>query len=348
MTAAPIVPTRASFAPELTRPPSRYIRVLEELWAQHEAPRAPDAPTVVSTFAGAGGSSLGYSAAGFRERLAVEWTPVHGETFKRNFPDVPLYLGDIGKLSVAQALELAQLAPGELDVFDGSPPCQGFSTAGTRQIDDPRNQLFQDFTRLLRGLKPRAFVMENVSGMVKGKMRGIFVEILGELKASGYRVRAALLNAADFGVPQVRYRMIFLGAREDLNIEPTFPALAAQRVTVAHALGHLPIGERTIRAEDALAKWKRSPLGHRKKFNTPKINRLHPNDRAPTIVSVPPYHWHVPRPLEPEECALLQSFPEAFAFVGTKAERQKQVGNAVAPLMMRAIALELRKHILRK
>jgi DNA (cytosine-5)-methyltransferase 1 len=163
---------------------SNYLDILDEAWRAHLAPREPNAPTVISTFAGAGGSSLGYSMAGFRELLAVEWDDNAVATFRLNFPDVPVYHGDIARLSVEQVLEMTGLQPGELDVFDGSPPCQGFSTAGKRQIDDPRNQLFREYVRLLRGLRPKVFVMENVSGMVKGKMKLVFVDILRELKAS--------------------------------------------------------------------------------------------------------------------------------------------------------------------
>ncbi len=193
-----------------------YPAHLEACWREHLAPRPPDAPTVVSLFAGCGGSSLGYSMAGYRELLAVEWDDHAVETFRLNFPDVPVYHGDIGKLSVEECLRLAGVTPGELDVLDGSPPCQGFSTAGRRRMDDGRNQLFKEYVRLLRGLRPKVLVMENVSGMVKGKMKLIFVEILRELKASGYHVEARLMNAMYFGVPQSRERMIFIGVREDL------------------------------------------------------------------------------------------------------------------------------------
>ena len=193
-----------------------YPAHLEACWQEHLAPRAENAPTVVSLFAGCGGSSLGYSMAGFRELLAVEWDEHAVETFKANFPDVPVWQGDIAGLSVEECLRLTGLQPGELDVLDGSPPCQGFSTAGRRKMDDGRNQLFQEYVRLLRGLRPKVLVMENVSGLVKGKMKLIFVEILRELKASGYKVSARLMNAMYFGVPQSRERMIFIGVREDL------------------------------------------------------------------------------------------------------------------------------------
>lgn len=205
---------------------------LEMMWQKHLAPREPDAPTVISTFAGGGGSSLGYSMAGYRELLAVEWDNNAVETFKLNFPDVPVYHGDICNLTVEKCLELAGIEPGELDLLDGSPPCQGFSTAGKRLLDDPRNQLFKEFVRLLRGLKPKVFVMENVSGMVKGKMKLVFAEILRELRASGYKVSARLLNAMYFHVPQSRQRIIFIGVREDLGIKPSHPGAENRAVTL--------------------------------------------------------------------------------------------------------------------
>jgi len=193
-----------------------YPAHLEACWQEHLKPREPDAPTVISLFAGCGGSSLGYSMAGYRELLAVEWDDHAVATFMLNFPDVPVYHGDIAKLSVDECLRLAGIGPGELDVLDGSPPCQGFSTAGKRKMDDGRNQLFREYVRLLRGLQPKVLVMENVSGMVKGKMKLIFVDILKDLKSSGYHVSARLMNAMYYGVPQSRQRMIFVGVREDL------------------------------------------------------------------------------------------------------------------------------------
>lgn len=171
-----------------------YPAILDEAWQQHLASRTVDAPTGISLFAGCGGSSLGYSMAGFRELLAVEWDDNAVATFKLNFPDVSVYHGDIHNLSVDECLRLAGIVPGQLDVLDGSPPCQGFSTAGKRNMDDDRNQLFREYVRLLCGLQPKVFVMENVSGLVKGKMKLVFAEIMRELKASGYKVSARLMN----------------------------------------------------------------------------------------------------------------------------------------------------------
>lgn len=200
-----------------------YPAHLEEMWKKAIAPREANAPTVISTFAGGGGSLTGYMMAGFRDLLAVEWDNNAVETLRLNWPELDIYHGDIAKLSVDEVLQRTGLQPGELDILDGSPPCQGFSTAGKRIMDDPRNQLFKEYVRLLRGLQPKVFIMENVSGMVKGKMKLVFVEILKELKASGYQVSAKLLNAMYFHVPQSRQRMIFIGVRNDLGIMPSHP-----------------------------------------------------------------------------------------------------------------------------
>lgn len=148
-----------------------YPAHLEVMWQKAIAPREPAAPTVISTFAGGGGSLTGYMMAGFRDLLAVEWDDNAVETLRLNWPELDIYHGDIAKLTVDEVLARTGLKPGELDILDGSPPCQGFSTAGKRVMDDPRNQLFMEYVRLLRGLMPKVFVMENVSGMVKGKMR---------------------------------------------------------------------------------------------------------------------------------------------------------------------------------
>ena len=107
---------------------SDYPELLDAAWSAHLAPREPGAPTVISLFAGCGGSSLGYSMAGYRELLAVEWDDNAVETFAMNFPGVPVFHGDIADLTVERALEMAGIRPGDLDVLDGSPPCQGFTT----------------------------------------------------------------------------------------------------------------------------------------------------------------------------------------------------------------------------
>jgi DNA (cytosine-5)-methyltransferase 1 len=238
---------------------------------------------VISTFAGGGGSSTGYMMAGFRELLAVEWDDNAVQTLRLNYPHLDIYHGDIAKLSVEEVLRRTGLQPGELDVFDGSPPCQGFSTAGKRDFDDDRNQLFREYVRLLRGLQPKVFVMENVSGMVKGKMKLIFVEILKELKASGYKVSARLLNAMYFHVPQSRERMIFIGVRNDLGVEPSHPKAESRPIGLIDAIRGLPSDwSGDIRRYAIGAEWAKLKIGEK---STKYLSLVKPklNNPCPTL-----------------------------------------------------------------
>jgi DNA (cytosine-5)-methyltransferase 1 len=329
-----------------------YPAILNEAWAQHLTEKHVDAPTVISTFAGAGGSSLGYSMAGFRELLAVEWDDNAVATFKLNFPDVPVYHGDIAKLSVEQVLEMTGLEPGQLDVFDGSPPCQGFSTAGKRIIDDPRNQLFREYVRLLRGLKPKVFVMENVSGMVKGKMKLVFVEILRELKASGYKVSARLLNAMYFNVPQSRERMIFVGVRDDLGIEPSHPGPECRPIAVCNAwIGDVAIEQPAPTASPLKQqRWKDTPKGgnHGERFSLSRLswNKVSPTIQKTATGSTGLMHPDEPRELFAGELKRLGSYPAQFTFPGKWENVLNRIGNSVPPLFMRSIARHIRSSIL--
>jgi len=334
-----------------------YPAYLQEAWQQHLAPRRPDAPTVISTFAGAGGSSLGYSMAGYRELLAVEWDNNAVETFKLNFPGVPVYHGDIAKLSVEQCMALAGLTePGQLDVFDGSPPCQGFSTAGKRDFNDDRNQLFREYVRLLRGLQPKVFVMENVSGMVKGKMKLIFADIMRELKASGYVVSARLLNAMWFGVPQSRERMIFIGVREDLGIVPSHPKAESRPVVVKQALegienlaGPMPSpGTKIAECCQNMRQGTTASDFYRKNWGF-NLYRLDWNKPSPTFTkgggACGLIHPVLPRKCIKAEYQAVMSFARQYRFVGADDNARERLGNSVPPLFMRAIAQHIRQLI---
>ena len=325
-----------------------YPALLNEAWAQAHAPREADAPTVISTFAGCGGSSLGYHMAGFRELLAVEWEQNAADTFRLNFPHVPLYHGDIAKLSVDECLRLAGVRPGELTVFDGSPPCQGFSTSGKREIGDARNQLFREYCRLLEGLRPRAFVMENVSGMVEGSFKLVFAEILRTLKRCGYRVKARLLNAMFFGVPQSRERMIFIGVREDLCIEPSHPAGWSEPVLLGGAIADLPNdGPQTT--GDAAPTLLKMPVGAsnggfrylRHSFGLTRSNFA---AMSPTLTKTAHRVAHPSgdRWLSIAAAQRIGSFPQHFAFRGKYSEQWARIGNSVPPLLMRSIAAHVR------
>jgi DNA (cytosine-5)-methyltransferase 1 len=247
------------------------------------------------------------------------------------------------------------LAPGELDVFDGSPPCQGFSTAGKRNLDDPRNQLFREYVRLLRGLMPRVFVMENVSGMVKGKMKLVFAEILRELKACGYRVSARLLNAMYFNVPQSRQRMIFIGVRDDLGIEPSHPIAQTRPTVVRDAFAGLmdDLTKRVIISSDSKTsqQMQRVLPGERCRLHH-SHHRLSGDAPSPTVDrggGAGAYHiWHPSehRPITTDEAKRLCAFPDAFILDGTVHEAFDVLGNAVPPLMMKAVGDHLIRNLL--
>lgn len=205
-------------------------------------------PVVISTFSGCGGSCLGYRMAGYRVAWASEFIPAAAETYRANAsPRSVLDTRDVRTVQPEEILSAVSLQRGEIDLFDGSPPCASFSTAGKREkgwgkvkaysdSEQRTDDLFFEYVRLLRGLQPKAFIAENVSGLVKGKAKGYFLEILRELKACGYRVEAKLLDASWLGVPQSRVRLIFQGVREDLGAAPAWPKPLPYRYSVGDAL----------------------------------------------------------------------------------------------------------------
>ncbi len=306
-----------------------YPAHLEEMWKKAIAPREANAPTVISTFAGGGGSLTGYMMAGFRDLLAVEWDNNAVETLRLNWPELDIYHGDIAKLSVDEILQRTGLQPGELDILDGSPPCQGFSTAGKRIMDDPRNQLFKEYVRLLRGLQPKVFIMENVSGMVKGKMKLVFVEILKELKASGYQVSAKLLNAMYFHVPQSRQRMIFIGVRNDLGIMPSHPKGESKPITAKQSIG-------------ADACYKNSSFNWRPVYNQPFATLTKTKSKSHLIIKNRETNY-----LSLNELRTAVSYPVDYQYKDYDSAIER-IGNSVPPLFMEAIARHVRAEILDK
>jgi DNA (cytosine-5)-methyltransferase 1 len=132
-----------------------------------------------------------------------------------------IHQGDITQITSQQIMEEAEVKPGELGLIEGGPPCQGFSAAGRRLIDDPRNRLFKEYVRVLRDLQPKVFEMENVPGLLSMKSSAtgglIIDEIVEEFNRAGYDVQYALLDAVDYGVPQYRRRVIIIGSRKDIR-----------------------------------------------------------------------------------------------------------------------------------
>jgi DNA (cytosine-5)-methyltransferase 1 len=311
-----------------------------------------NAPTVISTFAGCGGSSLGYKLAGFRELLAVEWDDNAVATFKLNFPGVPVYHGDIAKLTGDECMRLAGVKPGNLDVFDGSPPCQGFSTAGKRKFDDPRNSLFKEYARLIRELQPKVFVMENVTGMVKGVMKQAYLTIIAELRACGYRAKGEVLNAMYINVPQSRERVIIIGVRNDLGIEPSHPKPQTRPICVRKAIGSIPndgpvaVGDK----RDALARMPKGSNNGGLQYVSHSMGlcRLAWDSVCPTITKQSRRHGHPEgvRYLSISAAKACSSFPQSFLTAGGYEQQWERIGNSVPPNLMRAIAEHIRQEIL--
>lgn len=205
---------------------------------------------VVSTFSGCGGACLGYRMAGFRIVYANEFIPAARESYALNSPKTPLDDRDIRLVQPGEIIEMAGIKPGEVDVLEGSPPCASFSTAGKREsgwgkvkkysdTEQRTDDLFHEYIRLLRGLRPKVFQAENVSGLVKGTAKGYFLEILEALKQSGYNVQCQVVDAQWLGVPQARQRTIFIGVRNDLKLDPKFPTPLQYRYSIRDALPHL-------------------------------------------------------------------------------------------------------------
>lgn len=210
----------------------------------------PNGLVVASTFSGCGGSCLGYRMAGYLVAWANEFTRDAQASYRANNPGSTLDPRDIRKVRPAEVLAALGLREGELDLFDGSPPCQAFSTAGKRDkgwgkakrydngIEQCNERLFDEYARLLRGLRPRAFVAENVRGLVIGAAKGMYLEIHAALADCGYKVRSAVLDAQWLGTPQVRRRLIFVGIRDDLDDSAfAWPKPLPYRYSVRDAIG---------------------------------------------------------------------------------------------------------------
>jgi DNA (cytosine-5)-methyltransferase 1 len=197
-------------------------------------------PRFLDLFCGIGGLSLGLEQAGL---CPVGGIDVWGEalaTFKHNHPGVKTLQADITRVTLARIEAEFGTTAGDIDLVVGGPPCQGFSTVGKRDSTDPRNLLWQGFHQIVAAVRPAYLVIENVEGlnvMQKGSVRD---GIVAEFNGIGYRMKTGLLRAADYGVPQLRKRMVFLGWLDGLA-EPQFPHRSCQNyVTVAEAIFDLP------------------------------------------------------------------------------------------------------------
>jgi DNA (cytosine-5)-methyltransferase 1 len=193
--------------------------------------------------------SLGFELAGFDVKAAVEYDPIHAATYKFNFPNSTVICQSVSDISGTRIRSDAFL-PDDIDVVFGGAPCQGFSLIGKRSLEDPRNRLVDDFVRLVSEIRPKFFVFENVKGLTVGTHKRFLHELIDEFKRRQYKVREdyAVLNAAEFGVPQERHRLFLIGARKGLPL-PEYPRAThftngkifrPHAPTVWDAIGDLP------------------------------------------------------------------------------------------------------------
>ena len=328
---------------------------------------------VASTFSGCGGSCLGYRIAGYKVVYANEFIESARHTYKANHPNSFLDPRDIRKINADDILEKINLKKGELDLFDGSPPCAAFSIGGKREAgwgkekkysETPQrvDDLFFEYARILDGLQPKVFVAENVAGLVQGTAKGYFKRILTKLRACGYNVKCKVLDAQWLGVPQMRKRTIFVGVRNDLNIEPAHPKPIPYQYSVGEALigveesnEYKTIPEHTetyklwklTKPGDQFYKAAIKLTGQNKFFSHVKQS---PFRVANTVVqgTMDKYHWTAPRLFTIQELKRISSFPDDFILHGNLSQKWERVGRAVPPIMMAKVAETVAKEILEK
>lgn len=214
---------------------------------QHNVDYGDKPLTSIDLFSGCGGLTKGFSMAGIKSIFASDIDENAAKTFMRNFPDTPFLCKSVTDI---EKDEVDQLLAGQVpDIIAGGPPCQGFSLANKRRnkvADDPRNKLFYGFVKFINWYSPKAFVMENVKGLLSMQNGQVLKTILEEFRNAGsyggYKVEYKVLLASDYGVPQNRERVIIIGIREDLGVEPSYPLPTTLdcKVTVDEAISDLP------------------------------------------------------------------------------------------------------------
>lgn len=350
-------------------------------------PQEKTGPSVIDLFSGCGGLSLGFEQAGFTVKMGIDNWEDAIVTFRRNHPHAMGLVADLASQKPEALCASQGLSPGSVDVVVGGPPCQGFSIAGKRQANDPRNSLYKAFVNFVDYLRPKAFVLENVPNLLSignGKIRD---KIIGDFKRLGYNITFQILTASDYGVPQNRRRVIFVGLNNGNTYEFPSAKTPEQKVTTRDALSDLPeeslddgapyamsansefqelmrqgsLGvfnhQTTVHLPETIKVISMVPDGGNFKslprhlWQTRKVNiawtRMHSLKPSFTIDTGHNHHFHYEYNRVPttRESARIQSFPDAFIFVGGKTSQLKQVGNAVPPLMAQRVAHRLLEYI---
>lgn len=329
--------------------------------------------SVIDLFCGAGGLHLGFEKAGFDVKLCIDNDKNVEKTHKRNFSNIPFINNDIRNITIKDIK--SYLDNGTVDVIIGGPPCQGFSTIGKRvssnikirKKHDPRNELVLTYANIIKELKPKIIVMENVKGILTMKHGEYLSSVISVLKDSGYNVDYKLINMADYGVPQIRERVIIIGNRLGLpvsfptpdhseNSKDNLPGWTScwSVIKDLSKKGDIPeFNHVALKHTDKnIERYKLIPEGgrlpesslppelYRKNFgNTYKrLSRL-----KPALTMVPgndafPIHPILNRSLTVREAARIQTFPDNIIFEGNRRQQGHQVGNAVPPLFSQKLA----------
>lgn len=340
--------------------------------------------TFIDLFAGCGGLSLGFEMAGFEGVLAIDNWKDALTTYAYNRKGARTLCGDLAALDPYKIKQEYNIS--DVDVIIGGPPCQGFSIAGKRIVDDERNSLYKAFVKMVACFKPKAFLLENVPNILSlgdGVIRDAIVRDFEDL---GYTISYKVLLAADYGVPQNRRRAIFVGFLNGHVFEFPKPTVTTP-ITSKEAISDLPEnsikegGQYTSAPQSEFQKMMRQgssvvynhevtvhnertkeiiamvPDGGNYKNlpielqNTRKVHiawtRLNSTRPSMTIDTGHFHHFHYEYNRVPtaRESARIQSFPDTFVFLGNKTSKLKQIGNAVPPLMAKAIAEQIGKQI---
>lgn len=325
--------------------------------------------TYIDLFSGSGGFSLGFDDAGFKNVFSVEYDHEICETYRYNFPNHKLVECDITTLNEDTIREL--VGKRKIDVVIGGPPCQGFSMAGNigrRFVDDPRNQLFKEFVRVVEIVSPTCFVMENVARLytrLGGETRR---EIISCFEKLGYVVESRIVCASDYGVPQHRNRVLFIGRKtDDKSYSIVFPEKSTKPApTIKDAIGKypplesgqsssIPNHEAMVHSAQMIEKMSyvkdgggREDIPEEIRPQKGDIRKYIRYDSTKPSICITGdmrkvFHYSQNRALTVRELAAIQTYPDSFVFLGSKILQQQMVGNSVPPVLAKAIAESVKK-----
>lgn len=323
--------------------------------------------SAVSLFSGGGGLDLGVSLAGFEVVFSSDIEMQLGETVKFNVPEATVLAKDIRELKANEIRLLTER--NEFDLLIGGPPCQSFSILGKREsLNDPRGMLVYEYARLIKEVSPRAFLFENVPGILtvnKGKDWNELLEYIE--KETKYQLYTKVLNAADYGIPQIRKRVFIIGFKEK-NLDFEFPEPSHHDCSQLPALfgsdkkcwvpakfaldnvDGLANHDIRIHGDRVYQRYSEVPVGERDKVD--RTDRIDPDRPSGTVLvgskaggGRPFIHPYEPRHITVREAARLQSFPDWYEFQNTGTWQYRAVGNAVPPLLAKYIAEKIVKSL---